>query len=113
MLLLHDASVRMVMCFYVAVELLMALVRLPYLKYTAGLRILHFLRQVVFPLVLLCAVLFVTGWLYRQCVVSHSFWVSLAVMFLAGAVVVWFVILNVNERKLLMEFMNWKKGRAG
>ena len=113
MLLLHDASVRMVMCFYVAVELLMALVRLPYLKYTAGLRILHFLRQVVFPFVLLCAVLFVTGWLYRQCVVSHSFWVSLAVMFLAGAVVVWFVILNVNERKLLMEFMNWKKGRAG
>ncbi len=110
-LLRHGVSVGMVMCFYVAVELLMALVRLPYLKYAAGLRISHFLRQVVFPLLVLCAILLLVGWLCRQWVMPHPFWSGMAVMFLTGAFVVWFFILDASERKLLKRFMNREKMR--
>lgn len=111
LLLSHGCDVNVVMCFYVIVELLVALVRLPYLKATAGLNLFHFLRKVIFPLFFLWAVLLVIGWLCRLWLVASSFFANVGVMLLVGAGTVWFLILDKDERSSFKLFFSVKGRR--
>lgn len=110
LLLRGGYGVAGVMNLYVGVELLVSLVRLPFLKYTAGLRVATYLRQVLLPLLPLCVVLYGASWLCTWCGVSR-YSVVLAVLLpvMAGAVAVWCFTFDGKERQYVKAFIKSKR----
>ena len=105
-------GVQMAMGLYLLLELLVSLFRLPYLKYTAGVGILHFLTQVILPLLLLCSVLALIGIACTLWLGAFPFWGNMAIMLFVGTFVVWFVILDNSERAMLRWFVNFEKRKV-
>lgn len=99
-LLLSDGyDTQSVMRLYLGVEILVALARIPYLKYTAGLSIRHYFNHVICPLLPLCTVLYVTSLLCTvSCVSSYRFLLTFSVSILSGLVVAWLFTLDEIEK---------------
>lgn len=107
LLLRHGADVWTAMCVYVGIELLVAVFRLPYLKYTAGICVWRYLKKVIAPLLFLCGILVSVGYLCMF--LGFGFWTSLFVMSVSGVLLVWFVILDEGERSSLSSFIKVKE----
>lgn len=99
-----------VMSAYLMIELLVALFRIPYLKFTAGLSLRNYCRQVLFPLFPL---MLMSVGVSLACV----FWLNIPYRFVAtlvlaggaGLCVAWFTTLTANERLFVKQTFNkWR-----
>lgn len=106
LLLVNGYGIRHVMWLYISVELAMAMVRLPFMKYTAGLSIRHYFSHVVLPLLPLCIVLCGVSWICGRYGMS-GYWivVNILVSILAGGAAVWFFTLESKEREFVRVFI--------
>ena len=99
-----------VMYSYMAVELLVSVVRLIYLRQTVGLSIGDYVRDVVLPLVPLLLVLIVLSW--SLCHFWHDeyrFLFSVPFCVCIGTLVAWHVSCTNAERQTLLRLMPWNK----
>lgn len=110
LLLENGYSISAVMFVYVVVEFLVALARLPYLKYTAGLRIWQFVRNVIVPLLPLCLVVFVVGWLCSSWNIPYGYLLNIFLMLIVGCIMVWCFTLDKNERAYFKSMINKRRG---
>lgn len=110
LLLENGYSISAVMFVYVVVEFVVALARLPYLKYTAGLRIWQFVRNVIVPLLPLCLVVFVVGWLCSFWNIPYGYLLNIFLMLIVGCIMVWCFTLNKNERAYFKSMINKRRG---
>ena len=108
-LLKHGYSPFYVMCVYIASEILVSAARLPYMKFTCGLSISHFIKEVIKPLIVPLIVLFAFSFL---CVNLFDFrFRFLLTIFLsagAGTGVSWLCALNSEERQFVIKMVRGK-----
>lgn len=99
-------SVQIVMYSYIGLELVMALVRLPYMHKTVGIDTGHFIRYVflrIIPLILLLLV--VTG-LLKWCIdMNLRFLVTIPLSVIIGVIYSWFFVLDKDERRGLLRML--------
>ena len=104
-----DYSLGTAMCVYLGFELLCALIRLPFLKYTAGLSIRHFFKHVARISLPLFAIT-VACWLTSVFIhTSFRFLLTGIVALLAAIPSVWCFALEPTERVVLLRMMKRKK----
>lgn len=96
-----------VMTCYVSMEALCAIIRLPMLKYTAGLSIMHFINSVHKPLALPAISLIVTGLLFTHFVqMPCRFLVSIPISIIVSAIVIWYATFTKSEQEFAMGIIN-------
>lgn len=102
-LLRLEFGVSAVMYVYVAIELLVSLMRLLYMRHLIRLDIMHFVRHVFCPLMALAAVQIGIGWSMTQYIedFTYRFAVTLVVSILVGACVVYHWVLDKSERQMV------------
>lgn len=99
-----NGSVRSVMVAYVLLEAVLALVRLPFMKRTAGLDVRHFMKDVYSKEMVLIAFLLLTGLLLDRLICCAADFVIVIILTVSiGAVLVWTVILTKVERDTIMK----------
>ena len=89
---------------YVVIELLVALFRLPYMHYSAGLDVGRYVKDVIMPLMPLCVI---------ECIVCHvvtavvqlpyRFLLTGVVSVLASCGVIWFFAFSESEKEYFMK----------
>lgn len=111
-LLQEGHSLASVMWTILIVEAITAFARLPYLKFSAGLNIMGFLRQSILPVVPLSIVLGAFSWGCTQ--VMHfplRFIVTILLSALFGIVMVWLITLDGEERQYIKKTVMSKIAR--
>ena len=94
-----------VMCVYLIIELIVSVSRLFYMRRTMGLNVSEFVTSAICPLLPLCLVLFVVGYLCVKFVeFPHRFIFTLVVSVLLGAIVFWHFTMSNGERLFAKEF---------
>ena len=104
LLLYFGYSVTIVMWGYLIIECICAAARLPFLKYTAGLSIRHFSKNVIVPIIPSVIALVATGYVmtnYIECPLRfiYTFFITIIV----NLITLWFCILKDNEKRLILE----------
>ncbi len=102
-------GVEVAMYVYIIIELLMSLIRLPYLKYTMGLSIVDYMKTVIVPALLLCVMVAVVGWLCNEYGVG-MFMVNILIMLLSGVLGSFLFVLNKEERTYAISLIR-RRGR--
>ena len=102
-------SVEVAMTCYIAIELLVAIFRLPYMHYSAKLNLRNYISKVIFPLVPLCII---------ECIVCHlmtsilqfpfRFLLTGMVSVMASSVAIWFFTLTKSERNYFVKLIKRK-----
>lgn len=97
-------TIDVAMVCYVVIELLVALFRLPYMHYSAGLDVGRYVKDVIMPLMPLCVI---------ECIVCHvvtavvqlpyRFLLTGVVSVLASCVVIWFFTFTKSEKEYFMK----------
>lgn len=91
-----------VMCIYLASEILVSIARLPYIKYTCGLSILHYIKSVFVPLLPLLVVQSLSALLcINNLNFQYRFLVTITVTIMVGMAVIWFFSLGHSEKHFL------------
>lgn len=112
-LLLHKGfPLVSVMWSILIIEALVAAIRLPYLKCTAGLKISSYLRQTIFPVLPLIATLLIVCWGCTQ--LFHfrmAFIVTVIITGLAGMISAWTFSLTTNERHYIKKLLKERAKR--
>ncbi len=105
----NHSSIRDAMFAFIVIEAVMALARLPYMKYTTGLNIGHFVRQVFLSTTILIAVLSIVGLLLKQYIhFEFSFLLTIPLNLLFGCLIVWTVVLTNEERITMKQIFKTK-----
>ena len=92
-----------VMCLYLASEALVSSMRLPYIKYTCGMSIRHYLRTVIIPLLPLLIVQCLIGYIcIHNLNFQNRFLITFPVSILISSVIVWLFTLSSSERKYIV-----------
>lgn len=109
-LLLHlGCGIKSVMYCFIAIEALVAASRLPYLHYTAGLSIGHYVHNVLLGCVALVVFATVCAWLLTLTTTSHyRFFFTIPTCCLLNTVFAWFVCLTASERQRLTGIIHKK-----
>lgn len=106
LLLINGYGIQYVMYLYISVELAMSLVRLPFLKYTAGLSIRHYVLCVILPLLPLCIILYGVTWICGKYGMSgYGVVLNILVSIIVGGIVVWFFTFDSKERMFVKAFI--------
>ena len=102
-------SIEVAMACYIAIELLVALFRLPYMHHSANLNIRNYISKVIIPLVPLCVI---------ECVVCHlmtsiqqfpfRFLITGMVSLMASSVAIWFFTFTKSERNYFIKLIKRK-----
>lgn len=108
-MLSNNYEVKSIMYLYIIIELIAAIIRLPYLKYTAGLSITTYIINVIIPLIPLLAVQAITGCLCSMLKLPYGFILSILFMLVTGSLAIWFFTLNDNERNYAKSLINSKR----
>jgi len=109
-LLVKGYSVAVVMWVYVGVELLVSLMRIPYIKYTAGLSVCHFIQAVILPLLPLLLCQLALCWLCTSLLnFKLRFLLTIPLSIALGIIVVYFVVLTAKERKAAVNLIRKKR----
>lgn len=91
-----------IMWCYVLVELMTSLLRLPLMKWIAGIEILPFCKHVFGRITIPCVTMCTTCYLIAQCIDSpYRILVTLAVSFVLGIATIWLTALDKHEKQLL------------
>ena len=94
-----------VMCVFFIVELVVSVSRLFYIRRTMGLSVSDFVMNAICPLLPLCLVLFVVGYLcVRFIEFPYRFIFTVAVSVLFGVIVFWRFTMNDSERLFAKSF---------
>ena len=102
-------SVSYVMVIYVAIELIMAFFRIPFMKYLVGLDMKKYARDVLIPLVPLFVIVTSGSLLISRFVnMQYGFLVVVCFGILIGVLAMWFFCLSKSERQYVETFI---KGR--
>ena len=103
-------SVTAAMVCYLTIELLCAMIRLPFLKYTAGLSIRHFVRHVFMRVAAPLAIQAAVCWLVCTAVdFPGRFLLTGVCSVIAGVCSVWLFGLDADERVKALEIIRRKK----
>lgn len=107
--LAHGQVPFVVMCIHLVAEILVAVIRLPYMKYTAGLSIAHFLRTVVLSLIPLLVAQCVVGGVCVSLVdMEYRFIVTISLSLLVSGFVLWLFVLSKAEREYVLGLIRCK-----
>lgn len=108
-LLRNGYGVGAVMAVYVGIELLVAVMRLPYLRHTAGLSMVHYTRHVLLPCIALIAFTLTVACLLRGVSDSvYRFFFTIPACCLLGAIFAWFACLGNSEKENLKNAVHKK-----
>lgn len=92
-------SVEAAMWCYLAIEIVCAAIRLPFLRYLAGLRIRRYLAAVLLRSLPSIASMILVGWFFTTCVsLPVRFVFTFAVTVIVGGVVIWLTALGKEEK---------------
>lgn len=109
LLLYFHHPVESVMYVYIAVEALVALCRLPYMKHTAGLRVRQFAKNVFFkiiPLILLLAsISFMSTYLNLQ----YGNLLKIPTLVIIGCLIAWRCTLTSSERHFILGMLKKRR----
>lgn len=109
LMFVNHHSIEEVMFAFIGIETVMAFARLPYMKYTAKLSIVHFVRHVFFRETILIAVLIIAGLLLRQYIhFPFSFLLTIPLNLSIGSLTIWTVVLTKEERIAMMQLIKDK-----
>jgi O-antigen/teichoic acid export membrane protein len=103
LLLYKGASLTTIMIIYVAIECAVAIMRIPFLKFTAGLKMSHYFRTAILPIIplsitsLICAITCKAFFNF-----SFSFFATLIISGLCSMLVAWFFTLDSREREYVI-----------
>lgn len=110
LMLSHGRSIREIMWLYLAVELFVALLRIPYLRHKAGLSVLAYLKTVIVPLVPVCITLAAIGMLCKSWFdMPFGFILTAAITAGSGLVAAWFWALTSEEKAFVVHLINRKR----
>ena len=94
------------MYIYLCFELLCAMIRLPFLKYTAGLSIRHFFNHVFAKVAVPLMAISAASWIVTSYVqVPFRFLITGTVALVAAIVSVWFFSMEYVERKTMKKMV--------
>ena len=107
--LVHGFPVESTMYCYLGVEILCACLRLPFLKYTAGLSIRHFVGHVCMRVVLPVLMLIMTCFIFTRFIdIEYRFIYTLIVSAILCLPVIWYGSLCRKERYTIREIIKRK-----
>ncbi len=107
----YHFSVEIVMWVYVGLVCIISFLRIPYIKYTAGLSFIHFVKVVFLPLLPLLFCQIVIGWFCTTVFdFQYRFLLTIFLSVMLGFVVAFFFVLSSEERKIALNMI--KKGRG-
>ena len=99
------------MCVYLGFEIVGAIIRLPFLKYTAGLSIRHFAKhvfgRVIIPLIAISTVCFL---MVTYVELPLRFLLTGIVTVITAVITIWFFALEDAERQAALKMI--RKGRS-
>ena len=88
-----------VMWCYLGFECLCAATRLPFLKITAGISILHFIVHAILPVIFPCLIMSAVSWCFVSLnSIPYRFVFTLLISSIVGGIVIWFCALTRQER---------------
>lgn len=103
-------SVNAAMWCYLIIELICGLTRLPLLKVTSGMSILHYIRHVFYPLVFPTLALCAGCWLVVSLTeIPFRFLVTTIVAIMVSAPVTWYLTLESKERYTIFQMLKQKR----
>jgi O-antigen/teichoic acid export membrane protein len=101
-----NGSIEQVMYWYIGIEALVAIMRLPYLHKTAGLNVKVFLYKVPLRLLPLITILIVLSYIQQYTWDStYRFFFTIPIIVLIGAITAWFSTFTPSERNALIHFV--------
>lgn len=96
----YGCTTTTVMILYTAVELLVAIMRIPYMKYKAGLNVWKYVRVVIFPALIHGFIVAAACWLcVNNILVPFRFIITIIIGILAGTGAGWTFVLNREEKE--------------
>ena len=99
LILAQGGTAECVMIIYVVLELSVALIRIPYMKYKVGLRILDYCKEVIIPIMIQASVVIGVCLLCITYITPpYHFFVTITCAVLAGLVTGWVFVLNSMEK---------------
>lgn len=105
-------SVTYVMAIYVTIELIMALFRIPFMKYLVNLNMKKYAKEVLLPLIPLCVIVTSGSLLISRYInMQYGFLVVVCVGMLIGVFAMWFFCLNKGERQYVENFIKGRRER--
>ena len=103
-LLQNHCSVHIIMELWVAIELLVAIIRIPYMHYSAGLDGIHYVKSVILPVLCQIVLMSAACWCCIEylCIPFRFVLTSLCAISI-GAFVGWFFVLDKQERSFICD----------
>lgn len=109
LILARGGTILTIMWIYTAVELLVALIRIPYISKTAGLSPSRFIKETIIPLLPLCIALTGIGELCVNFInIQYRFIITIALSVIGGLVAGWFFSTNDKEKEFIRNLLNKK-----
>lgn len=102
-------SIRAAMCCYVLVELLVALMRIPYISMTAGLSARGYFKRVVWRVAPLALFTLALSFAISQATFPYRFLPNMALTCLAGGLFAWVSVLTKDERETIRHIVTNRK----
>ena len=98
-MLAEGGTAKSIMILYAVVELVVALIRIPYMKYRAGLSMLSYCKEVILPVMIQVALVAGVCWLCTA-YITHPFRfvVTITSAVIIGLASGWIFVLNGSER---------------
>jgi len=105
----HNFPVVSTMWCYLIMEIICAMARLPFLKYTAGLSIWHYINNVFVQLLPPLISLLCIGWIMKEAIdIPFRFLLTITVSIVITSIVVWKFSLTNNEKSVAIDIINIK-----
>lgn len=102
-LLAQGCSTKIVMLLYAIVELSVAIIRIPYMKYKVGLGIISYVKEVIIPTAAESLAIAITCWISITYIHSpYRFIFTLVFAGITGLATGWFLVLNSTEREYIV-----------
>ncbi len=99
LMFLYGGTIKQAMFLYAAVELFVALLRIPYIHVTTGMNVKNYLCEVIYPLIPLTLVALAVGFGCTLCMdFKYRFILTFIITFSISGISCWFIVLSKNER---------------
>ena len=102
-------KVEATMYCYLAAEIICAIARLPFLRYTAGLSISHFVKNVFLRSFFTIATISIVCFFISRVSIPFRLIFTIIISITIGSIVMWFTALTSNERQTIMDIVQHKK----
>jgi hypothetical protein len=108
----EGGSLTTVMWVYLIIEIIMAVLRIPYMKFDMNLNVGQFLKNAISPLLPVILVnLLVSLALHQWVCFNYAFFVNIALAMLLSAAVIWLITLDRKEKSFTKTLFSKLKHR--